>query len=168
MLAAISKRIENLVRTTGNMDVAAVNKAVSDRRLYPFNPRRSTLRETVKILPRPVKKLERRLKSLKNGLRMVCERDFSAELKGRWHRVGHSVVEIHRRRAALTNGSRPCEESLRSFSIVIIQHPTKLLAAMDLAFRLADFLAWIDQLVAQSLMVPLAMIVKQIGIHRAA
>ena len=37
--------------------------------------------------------------------------------------------------------------SLRSLAMVVIQHATKLLAAFDLAFRLADFLAWIDQLV---------------------
>ena len=37
---------------------------------------------------------------------------------------------------------------------------------MDLAFRLAYFLAWVDQLVAQPLMIPRTMIMNQVSIHR--
>ena len=48
---------------------------------------------------------------------------------------------------------------------VIFRHAAKLLAAMDLAVRLANFVAWIDQFVAQPLMISLAMIMKQIGVH---
>ena len=57
--------------------------------------------------------------------------------------------------------------SLRSLAIVVIQHATKSLAAMDLAFRLADFLAGIDQLVAEPLVIPRAIIMNQVGVHRA-
>ena len=59
-----------------------------------------------------------------------------------------------------------CKGSLRSLAVVVIQHATKLLAAMDLAFRLAYFLAWVDQLVAQALMIPRTMITNQVSIHR--
>ena len=57
--------------------------------------------------------------------------------------------------------------SLCSPAVVIIQHATKLLATVDLAFSPAYFFAWIDQLVAKPLMIPRAMVIDEIRAHRS-
>ena len=46
-------------------------------------------------------------------------------------------------------------------AVIVSQEAAEPRAALDLAPRLADFLTWINQLIAQSLMVPLSVIVFQ-------
>ena len=46
----------------------------------------------------------------------------------------------------------------RRVAVIVSQEAAESLATFDLALRLADFLTWINQLIAQSLMVPLSVI----------
>ena len=48
-----------------------------------------------------------------------------------------------------------------SITIVVSKQAAEPLATFDLALRLADFLTWINQLIAQSLMVSFSMIMFQ-------
>ena len=49
----------------------------------------------------------------------------------------------------------------RRVAVIVSQEAAESLATFDLALRLADFLTWINQLIAQSLMVPLSVIMFQ-------
>ena len=48
-----------------------------------------------------------------------------------------------------------------SITIIVSKQAAKPFAAFDVALHEADFLTWINQLIAQSLMVPLSVIVFQ-------
>ena len=49
----------------------------------------------------------------------------------------------------------------RRAAVIVSQEAAESLATSDLALRLADFLTWINPLIAQSLMVPLSVIMFQ-------